>query len=49
MAIDDKKTTSQNVSIEEVMFTIISATQEVFKEYMGVQLLSGLPIRAYSP
>ncbi len=45
MANDDKKTNSQNVTIEEIMFTIISATQEVFKEYMGVQLLSGLVVK----
>ena len=45
MANGDNKTTSKSVTIEEIMFTIISATQEVFKEYMGVQLLAGLVVK----
>ncbi len=45
MANGDDKTTSKSVTIEEIMFTIISATQEVFKEYMDVQLLAGLVVK----
>jgi CheY-specific phosphatase CheX len=35
------QTVSQNVTFEEIMFTIISATQEVFREIMNIQLLAG--------
>jgi CheY-specific phosphatase CheX len=32
---------SHVVSFEEIMFTLISATQDVFRDYMNVELLAG--------
>ncbi|MDD2856804.1 MAG: chemotaxis protein CheX, partial [Desulfuromonadaceae bacterium] len=29
------------ISFEEIMFTIMSATQDVFKSYMNIDLLAG--------